>query len=237
MAIGLAEAGADIAIVARGLEKAEETAHRIARLGVKTIAVQADITVPEQVDAMMKSILKAFGTLYADPVMSNNQTKDAGRFTEERYQKILEMLNEYGRVTVKELCSLFSVSNVTVRNDLKTLEKQGRLVRTYGGAILSSSGTSEPPFQFRMKVHSETKQRIGRMAAELVTDGEAVFIDGGTTAASMKQYLQGKQDLTVITPSTEIAYYLSGHPTNNVFVRGSSSRRDRSPPRRRSASA
>jgi len=63
VAMGLAEAGADIAIVARGLAAAEETAHEIERLGVRAIAVKADVTVPEQVDGMMKTIVGKFGTV------------------------------------------------------------------------------------------------------------------------------------------------------------------------------
>jgi len=63
VAIGLAEAGADIAIVARGLAAAEEAAHEIERLGVRAIAVKADVTVPEQVDGMMKKIVGKFGTV------------------------------------------------------------------------------------------------------------------------------------------------------------------------------
>ena len=63
VAMALAEAGADIAIVARGLAAAEETAHEIERLGVRAIAVKADVTVPEQVDGMMKTIVGKFGTV------------------------------------------------------------------------------------------------------------------------------------------------------------------------------
>lgn len=63
VAMGLAEAGADIAIVARGLAAAEEAAHEIERLGVRAIAVKADVTVPEQVDGMMKTIVGKFGTV------------------------------------------------------------------------------------------------------------------------------------------------------------------------------
>jgi NAD(P)-dependent dehydrogenase (short-subunit alcohol dehydrogenase family) len=63
VAMALAEAGADIAIVARGLAAAEEAAHEIERLGVRAIAVKADVTVPEQVDGMMKTIVGKFGTV------------------------------------------------------------------------------------------------------------------------------------------------------------------------------
>jgi NAD(P)-dependent dehydrogenase (short-subunit alcohol dehydrogenase family) len=63
VALGFAEAGADVAIVARGLPAAEETAHEIEKLGVKAMAVKADVTVPEQVDGMMSAIAGTFGTV------------------------------------------------------------------------------------------------------------------------------------------------------------------------------
>jgi NAD(P)-dependent dehydrogenase (short-subunit alcohol dehydrogenase family) len=63
VALGFAEAGADVAIVARGVEAAEVTAHEIAKKGVKAMAVKADVTVPEQVDGMMKAIVDKFGTV------------------------------------------------------------------------------------------------------------------------------------------------------------------------------
>jgi DeoR/GlpR family transcriptional regulator of sugar metabolism len=152
--------------------------------------------------------------------------KTIDHFSEERRQKIAEMLKEYGRVTVKELCSLFSVTSVTVRTDLNALEKAGQLVRTFGGAILPPSTTAEPPFQFRTKVRSEAKQRLAQAAAALICDGEAVYIDGGTTAASMRYFLKDKKDITVITPSIEVAYYLYEVPAIKIFVMGGFMKRE-----------
>jgi NAD(P)-dependent dehydrogenase (short-subunit alcohol dehydrogenase family) len=91
VAIGLAEAGADVAIVARGLAKAEEAAHEIAKLGVKTIAVKADVTVPDQVDGMMKSILKAFGTV--DVAFNNAGTAVVEKAEEMTYENLTRVVN------------------------------------------------------------------------------------------------------------------------------------------------
>ncbi len=91
VAIGLAEAGADVAIVARGIQKAEEAAHQIAKLGVKTVAVKADVTVPEQVDGMMKSILKAFGTL--DVAFNNAGTAVVEKAEEMSYESLTKVIN------------------------------------------------------------------------------------------------------------------------------------------------
>jgi len=91
VAIGLAEAGADIAIVARGKAKAEEAAHEIAKLGVKTIAVKADVTVPGEVDAMMAGILKAFGTV--DVAFNNAGTAVVENAEEMSYENLTKVIN------------------------------------------------------------------------------------------------------------------------------------------------
>ena len=91
VALGLAEAGADIAIVARGLQKAEEAAHQIAKLGVKAVAVQADVTVPEQVDNMIKTILKAFGTV--DVAFNNAGTAAVAKAEEMSYEDLTRIFN------------------------------------------------------------------------------------------------------------------------------------------------
>lgn len=142
------------------------------------------------------------------------------KFIEERQQQIIEHLQEYGRVTVKELCKLFQVSNVTIRSDLNELEERGRLIRTHGGAMISNQSSPEVPFNLRMKKHTEEKERMAEAAVSLIQDGEAVFIDGGTTASVLRFFLGEKKDLTIITPNIEIASYLAHHTSLNIFVMG-----------------
>jgi NAD(P)-dependent dehydrogenase (short-subunit alcohol dehydrogenase family) len=91
VALGLAEAGADVAIVARGLAKAEEAAHQIAKLGVKAIAVKADVTVPAEVDGMIKTILKAFGTV--DVAFNNAGTAAVAKAEEMSYEELTRIFN------------------------------------------------------------------------------------------------------------------------------------------------
>jgi len=145
---------------------------------------------------------------------------EENKFIEERQQHIIDRLSEYGRITVKELCTDFQVSNVTIRNDLNELEKQGRLIRTHGGAMAIHQNAAELPFTVRMQKHSEEKERMAKAAANLIEDGEAVFIDGGTTASVIRLFVQDKKDVTIITPSIEVAYYLSHHTAINIFVMG-----------------
>jgi NAD(P)-dependent dehydrogenase (short-subunit alcohol dehydrogenase family) len=91
VALGLAEAGADVAIVARGLAKAEEAAHQIAKLGVKAIAVKADVTVPAEVDGMIKTILQAFGTV--DVAFNNAGTAVVAKAEEMSYEELTRIFN------------------------------------------------------------------------------------------------------------------------------------------------
>jgi DeoR/GlpR family transcriptional regulator of sugar metabolism len=142
------------------------------------------------------------------------------RFIEERQQHILNLLKEYGRITVKELCREFKVSNVTIRNDLNELEKKGMLLRTHGGAISSYETGGEQPFFVRMHKHPDEKQRMAKAAADLIRDGEAIFIDGGTTASVMKLYLFDKKDLTIVTSSIEVVSHLASHDSIEIFMMG-----------------
>lgn len=68
-------------------------------------------------------------------------------FQQERLNSILEMISYSGRVTVKELSEAFNISLVTIRKDLKQLEKEGRVVRTHGGAISSEEISNHVPFE------------------------------------------------------------------------------------------
>jgi NAD(P)-dependent dehydrogenase (short-subunit alcohol dehydrogenase family) len=91
VATGLAEAGADIAIVARGIEAAEETARELEKLGVRAIAVKADITKPEQVDAMTERIVDAFGTI--DVAFNNAGIAVVEKAEEMSYESLVEVIN------------------------------------------------------------------------------------------------------------------------------------------------
>ena len=91
-AIGLAEAGADVAIIGTNIETAQKTADEIAELGVKTVAVQADVSDPAQVDAMTQKVLDAFGTL--DIAFNNAGIADVANaedMTVEQWQRVVDV--------------------------------------------------------------------------------------------------------------------------------------------------
>jgi DeoR family myo-inositol catabolism operon transcriptional repressor len=144
--------------------------------------------------------------------------KERRVFIEERLEEIQRLIYKQKRVTVKELCDHFNVSLVTIRNDLNELARQGKITRTHGGALAPDDTQSTLPFGPRRKAHFEHKQAIAKAAAELVNSGEVIFIDGGTTAVEMPSFLELDQDLTIITPSIEVAHRLLSTTSFSVYV-------------------
>ncbi|MBI9106101.1 MAG: DeoR/GlpR transcriptional regulator [Spirochaetales bacterium] len=147
---------------------------------------------------------------------------------EDRQDKILEIIRKEGRASVKELCDTFDMSIVTIRNDLTLLEDEGLVIRTHGGAIAVKEKEEGMilPFDIREERNYAAKQAIGRAAAELVNDGEVIFIDGGTTASEMRHYLADKKDVTIITPSIVVTYWLAVTGNLNIYVLNGFFKRD-----------
>jgi DeoR/GlpR family transcriptional regulator of sugar metabolism len=142
-------------------------------------------------------------------------------FLEERLDQILVLLQAQGRVSVADLSDRFGVSAVTIRNDLATLEQQGRLLRTHGGAVLPAETGAEPPaFALRKELHLAEKERIGRAAAQLVRDGDSVALDASTTAWQIARHLKERRELTVVTNGLFIALEFLDSPDVTVVMPG-----------------
>lgn len=119
--------------------------------------------------------------------------------TEERYRRILRRLQEEGTVKLQELCVLLEASESTVRRDLADLEERGLLRRVHGGAALPvMSGGLEPGMAEKSTVNVSQKQKIAETASAMVRNGEAIYLDAGTTTLAMIPYLKGKE-ITVVT--------------------------------------
>jgi DeoR family transcriptional regulator of aga operon len=142
-------------------------------------------------------------------------------FLEERLDQIAALLQVQGRVSVSNLSERFGVSAVTIRNDLATLEQQGRLVRTHGGAVVRPNLGMEPPaFAFRKELNLAEKERIGQAAAELVRDGDSVALDASTTAWQVARHLKDRRELTVVTNGLFIALEFVDSPDVTVVMPG-----------------
>lgn len=133
---------------------------------------------------------------------------------------VLDLLEANGEVTVAELSARAGVSEMTVRRDLEALERESVVKRFHGGAITAVSRSYEPPYAVRAQRNVEAKQRIGKAAASLLSDGETVIIDVGTTTLEVARALQGRRQLTVLTPSMRVAGILADEPGIRLMVTG-----------------
>lgn len=122
-----------------------------------------------------------------------------------RKRSILEKLVKEKQIYVPELAKTLNVSSETIRRDLERLEKEGKLKKVYGGAILASSRSSwEPPFDQKITINSREKQAIGKLAASIIEDGDIIMIGNGTTTLGILDYLENKKNITLITHSTPV---------------------------------
>src|SRR6476646_261592 len=138
----------------------------------------------------------------------------------ERMQRVLEMLETRDSVHVAELSEEFSVSEVTVRNDLSELARQGLVARVRGGVRPRTRSQSELGFDFRLRLEVQAKQAIAGAAATMVGEGEAVALDASTTAYYLALELRQKRELVVVTNGMLVAASLADAPGINVLVTG-----------------
>ena len=112
--------------------------------------------------------------------------------TQERYNTILNLINEKNAVTVSELSRLLDTSESTIRRDLTALAKLGKLNKVFGGAtsITQTAGMFESNVRTRETLESSAKTAIAKYAATLVYDTDFVFIDAGTTTSRFIDFLE-----------------------------------------------
>ncbi|WP_125710739.1 DeoR/GlpR family DNA-binding transcription regulator [Lacticaseibacillus porcinae] len=134
-----------------------------------------------------------------------------------RIDRILQRVTEAGQVEVNQLAKELSVSQVTIRKDLTTLEEKGLLQRQHGVAIINDP----TDLRARLAQNYETKRQIALLAAESVKNQSTIMIESGSTCALLAEVLgqQGKR-VTIITISSFIADYVSDYPNIDVILLG-----------------
>ena len=143
-----------------------------------------------------------------------------GSGASDRMQRVLELLDTRDVVSVTELAHAFAVSEVTVRNDLAILARQGLIARIRGGARALQRGQSEVAFDVRLRVKEAEKRAVARAAAAMVDDGEAVALDSSTTAFYIALELREKRELVVVTNGLRVAEALADAAGVSVIVPG-----------------
>jgi len=146
---------------------------------------------------------------------------------EERRFQIREMLSSRRTVDASELKDLLGVTAATIRRDLATLEQEGVLIRSHGGAVSRTSSTNfQPSYEALGRSNREEKQAIAREASRLVLDGDTVFLEGSTTVFELARCLQQHNRLTVVTNSPLIVCQLQRSPHVTVISTGGDLQKD-----------
>jgi DeoR family transcriptional regulator of aga operon len=140
-----------------------------------------------------------------------------------RLSAILQRLADGGIVDVGELAGELSTSPATIRRDLAALERQRLLARTHGGAV-AHAVSYELPLRYKGVRFAEEKRRIAGAAAEIVSEGMAIGLTGGTTATEVARALAGRQQLTIVTNALNIASELGVRPNIKLIVTGGRAR-------------
>jgi len=138
----------------------------------------------------------------------------------QRREKILEMIKEDGHAKVLQLSKIFKVTEVTIRQDLEKLEKEGFVEREHGGAYLKNVGVLVKNVLLQNQDNLLEKAAIAQKAVEFINDGDTIILDSGSTTTEIAKLINGFKNLTVITNSLNIALILGADPEINLVVTG-----------------
>ena len=157
--------------------------------------------------------------------------KDAGRpggrplAAVDRRHRILERVAEDQTIHVGDFAREFDVSEMTIRRDIRRLERDGFVRQTYGGATAHLTRALDVAFNARALQHTREKRQIGMHATRMLGDARVIFLGIGTTAEQFARFLRAGPDLTVVTASLPTASLLGTRPVDVVCL-GGAVRRD-----------
>lgn len=143
---------------------------------------------------------------------------------QERREAVMSQVYRLGHVSVRQLAEHLCVSEATVRRDLHGLATEGLLELTHGGA--SVVHTSDYSFISKSMRNVNPKRIIAKLACELISDGDQIFLDSGTTCFEMTAGLRSKRGLSVIVNSIRTAQELHS-PGVSVLLLGGQYRPER----------
>jgi DeoR family glycerol-3-phosphate regulon repressor len=137
----------------------------------------------------------------------------------QRQMEILEVLRMIGSCRINDLAERLSVSEETIRRNVKTLADDGLVRKVHGGVHLPDA-IHEASFHQRMIVNQTQKQKIARQVAKLVKNGDSLILDIGSTTAYVAQALKSHSDLFIVTNSIAVAQRLATRNNNRLFMAG-----------------
>ncbi|WP_339182369.1 DeoR/GlpR family DNA-binding transcription regulator [Oceanobacillus sp. FSL W7-1293] len=145
--------------------------------------------------------------------------------SQDRQEIIMQYLQTNKSVRIADLSNDLGVTRETIRKDLYEMEQEGIVLKVHGGAILNKANL-ETKYVTRKTVNEEEKKAIAKKAAELVEDGDTIYIDYGTTALYFSREINNKKDLTIITNSLPIAQELIDYSDFDVIIIGGNVRKN-----------
>ncbi|MEH6307718.1 DeoR/GlpR family DNA-binding transcription regulator [Olivibacter sp. CPCC 100613] len=138
----------------------------------------------------------------------------------QRREKIIELLKEDGFAKVINLAKIFKVTEVTIRQDLEKLEKEGALIREHGGAYLKNIEDKVRTLSLSNQDNLDKKEKIASKCVEYIESGDSIILDSGSTTTEIAKKLKGFKNLTVITNALNIAMMLGTEPGIDLIVTG-----------------
>jgi DeoR/GlpR family transcriptional regulator of sugar metabolism len=138
-----------------------------------------------------------------------------------RRSELLRIAKERGSITVAEVAEEFAVSPDTVRRDLDGLALRGLLTRTHGGAVaLDGFVERDAPYTQRLNARASEKAKIGRAAAALISDGETLIVNGGSTTRAFAAALGERRRLTIVTNNLELPSQVPPNVARAIYLLG-----------------
>ncbi|WP_099203645.1 DeoR/GlpR family DNA-binding transcription regulator [Miniphocaeibacter massiliensis] len=147
--------------------------------------------------------------------------------TNNRINKIRKYLEENGFTTVSKLAEVFSVSTMTIRRDLNSLEELNLVMREKGGAIPKTPIFLEERYEKKKIENVRIKRKITKEAIKLIEDGDVVFLDAGSTTFMLAELIIESEfkNITLVTNDLNIAFYLRNEENINlIFIGGNISK-------------
>lgn len=136
-----------------------------------------------------------------------------------RHAEILRIVRQEGTTTIADLAARLEVSQESIRRDVRPLTASDQLLKVHG-AVTVPSHYIEAPFEKRMRESAAAKRAIASAAAAIVKDGDSLMFDTGTTTSLVARELRDRNNLTIVTNSSDIARTLATEKSNAVFLAG-----------------
>lgn len=147
--------------------------------------------------------------------------EEFSRISHREHEILREIRLSGGNCRISFLAKTLNVSDETVRRNIKTLEAKSLVKKIHGGVLLIADlDQVEQPFRSRMDKNAGVKQLLAATVANMIKDGDSLFLDIGSTTAYIAQALRNHHDLFIVTNSVNISNILSKRNNNRVFQAG-----------------